>query len=416
MTGRGLLAGFGDGEIADMLGGVGRAGGADNVARAAGAGGAGANDALASAVWSCLTEPGDGAAGLLRLALGPAGALAALELPDDEIVRRLEARGAGEASRVDLTGARKRWEPRMSATAVRSAFRAASVLGVRLVVPGDAEWPAGLDDLGLHGPAALWIRGDAGALTARPGIAIVGSRAATGYGEHVAADLSDGLSTRGWSVFSGGAYGIDGMAHRTTVASDGLTVAIMAGGVDRYYPAGNADLLRRVAETGAVVAEAPCGTTPSRWRFLQRNRLLAATTAATVVVEAGHRSGALNTANHARALERPLGAVPGPVTSPASASCHRLLREGGAECVTSPDDVVALVTGGVLDDVARYGPGRDAPGEMRVLDALSTRSAQTDLDVARRSGLAAGEIRGILAVLELGGRAEERETGWVRCH
>ncbi|MDF2576486.1 MAG: dprA, partial [Agromyces sp.] len=164
-------------------------------------------------------------------------------------------------------------------------------------------------------------------------IALVGARAATGYGEHVTMEASAGLVDRGFAIVSGGAYGIDGMAHRAALASRGVTVAFLAGGVDRFYPLGHEALLARIADTGAVVSELPCGSAPTKWRFLQRNRLIAAAADATVVLEAGMRSGSLNTAGHAAALGRPLGAVPGPVTSPASAGCHRLLREFDAVCV-----------------------------------------------------------------------------------
>ena len=146
-------------------------------------------------------------------------------------------------------------------------------------------------------------------------------------------ESSAGLVDRGFTIVSGAAYGIDGMAHRAALASGGTTVAFLAGGVDRFYPLGHEALLGRIAEQGAVVAELPCGSAPTKWRFLQRNRLIAAATEATIVLEAGMRSGSLNTAGHAAALGRPLGAVPGPVTSPASAGCHRLLREYDAVCV-----------------------------------------------------------------------------------
>ena len=151
-----------------------------------------------------------------------------------------------------------------------------------------------------------------------------------------------GLSDRGFVIVSGGAYGIDAAAHRATLASGGVTVAFLAGGADRLYPAGNSELLRRIASEGVVAAELPPGSAPTRWRFLMRNRLIAAAASATVVVEAGHRSGSLNTAGHAAHMGRPLGAVPGSVLSPASAGCHRLIREYAATCVTTPDEMAEL--------------------------------------------------------------------------
>ena len=165
---------------------------------------------------------------------------------------------------------------------------------------------------GRRAPLALWIRGDArhfGRLDRS--VALVGARAATGYGEHVAMESAAGLSDRGFVIVSGGAYGIDAAAHRAALASEGVTVAFLAGGVDRLYPAGNSELLRRIASEGVLVAELPPGSAPTRWRFLMRNRLIAAAASATVVVEAGRRSGSLNTAGHAAQMGRPLGAVPG---------------------------------------------------------------------------------------------------------
>jgi DNA processing protein len=406
VTAAGGVAGFSDREIAELLAPI-RAEAnpvADSAAR---------REAFADAVWSCLVEPGDATAGVLRLALGSAAALLALHESDTAVERRLRDAGVPDPARLGLEAARARWAPRAVEGRLRGAFRSARVLGVRLVVADDPEWPGGLSDLGAHGPAALWVRGDPGVLVTGPSVALVGCRAATAYGEQVAAELADGLVSCGMAVHSGGAYGIDGMAHRAALAADGTTAAVMAGGVDRLYPAGHHDLLSRIAARGAVISELPCGTSPSRWRFLQRNRILAAITAATVVVEAGHRSGALNTAGHAAALGRPLGVVPGPVTSPASAGCHRLLREGGAACVTGADDVRQLVAP-TLDLGGDAGPMRLPPEQMRVLDALSSRRPRDEAVIASSSGLSVERVAGVLAVLELDGRAVEREGGWLR--
>jgi DNA processing protein len=223
-------------------------------------------------------------------------------------------------------------------------------------------------------------------------------------------EASAGLVERGYTVVSGAAYGIDGMAHRAALAGSGTTVAFLAGGVDRFYPAGHDALLGRIAELGAVVSELPCGAAPTRWRFLQRNRLIAAASSATVVVEAGMRSGSLNTANHAASLGRPIGAVPGPVTSAASAGCHRLLREGMAICVTDAADMAELVDGGVSASEPREQLDPDA---VRVIDALSSRSARRPDDIAARSGLGVRRVMAVLGVLALDGRVEENDRGWV---
>ncbi len=178
--------------------------------------------------------------------------------------------------------------------AVRQALRSAFDVGAQLVVPGDANWPVSLDDLGPHAPNALWVRGHADLLVREPRVSMVGARAASSYGEHVAAELSGDLAARGAVVVSGGAYGIDGAVHRAALGVGGATVAFLAGGVDRAYPMGHQRLLQQIAVEGAVVSEPPCGAAPTKWRFLARNRLIAALGQATVVVEAGWRSGSLN--------------------------------------------------------------------------------------------------------------------------
>lgn len=311
--------------------------------------------AAARVVWSTLVEPGDRVAGELIALAGPARALglamagAAAEHPHDGAA--IAAGGlarSGVAAPIpllaELPEALERWRPRLDLARAARAASAGRALGARLLLPEDAAWPALVDDLGEHAPVALWARGEPAILRA-PGGALVGSRASTPYGEGVAAELAAGLVERGCSVVSGGAYGIDGAAHRTALALGGLTVAVMAGGPDRLYPSGHTELLERIVDEGCLLAELPPGQAPTRWRFLQRNRIVAALSATTVVVEAGHRSGALSTANHASAIGRPLGAVPGPVTSQASAGCHRIIRESGAELVTSPAELAELMGG-----------------------------------------------------------------------
>ncbi len=352
----------------------------------------------AHAVWSCLTEPGDGVAGTLISEMGPVGALRV-------------ARESGGATSPSLDAGRRRWRARLAS--VDDAFDRARRVRARLVVPGSTLWPTAVDDLGVHAPRALWVRGHLDALAHDgPAIALVGARAATGYGEHVTGELAHRLAQRGVSIVSGGAYGIDGMAHRACLAAGGVTIAVLAGGVDRPYPAGHAELLSRIAAgPGVIVAEVPCGTPPTKWRFLQRNRLIAALSGATVVVEAGWRSGSLNTAGHAAALGRPLGAVPGPVTSAASAGCHRLLREYDARCVTSSDDACELIgAGGTVPET----PAGRTDDRTRVLDALSVRSPRSPDDVGLRAGFGADEVRGLLALLELDGRARRGPEGWSR--
>lgn len=378
----------------------------------------GIRDRFARATWTGIAEPGDRIAGLVVEALGAAEAL-------DGVVERwsaasfstaLEQSGADRPPELELQQAIERWQPRLVSAAALLAIRQAARFGARLLTPLSETWPAGVNDLGLHAPIALWCRGLPGALEALPqSIALVGARAATGYGEHVTMEASAGLVDRGYAIVSGAAYGIDGMAHRAALASRGQTVAFLAGGVDRFYPSGHDALLTRIAEAGAIVSELPCGAPPTKWRFLQRNRLIAAASGATVVLEAGWRSGSLNTAGHAAALGRPLGAVPGPVTSAASAGCHRLIREFDAVLVTNADEMAELnPIGEAGTPSVPDAPLGRSPEHTRVVDALSTRSPRTAPDIAARSGLSVSTVQSVLGILELEAVAVERERGWVK--
>lgn len=363
--------------------------------------------AAARAAWSTIVEPGDGVAGALIAHLGAPEALRAC------LEGGTAPPGATDIDPGTWREALARWQPRLGVRSVREALDTAHRNRVRLLLPDDPSWPTALDDLGHHAPLALWVRGDIAPLRAQPSVALVGARAATAYGEHVAIEFAAELSARGIAIVSGAAYGIDGAAHRATLAAAGTTLALLAGGADRAYPAGHTDLIGRIAASGAVVSEVPCGGAPTKWRFLQRNRLIAALGQATVVVEAGHRSGSLNTAGHAAALGRPLGAVPGPVTSAASAGCHRLLREFDARCVTSADDVVELLSGfDILDGLTIDSPATD--DSVRVRDALSARSWRTLDDIAARSGLSTRNVEAVLGLLALDGVAESSPAGWRR--
>lgn len=381
------------------------------------------DDLAARAVWSALVEPGDAVAGALVRMLGAGPALAWVTgagTPD-----RSALPGLSGPDRMRLAAAARRWAERAAALDTPAMFADLERVGAVLVGPDDGRWPAGLDDLGDAAPFVLWCRG---VLPDRPAVAVVGSRASTGYGERVAFDLAEGLVRRGATVVSGGAYGIDAAAHRGAILAGGPTVVVLAGGVDRSYPAGNARLFEEALATGgAVVSEVPPGALPTKSRFLQRNRLIAAVAGATVVVEAAWRSGALSTAHHAADLLRPVGAVPGPVTSAASAGCHRLLREGAAVCVTDADEVAELLPRvGTGRDGRAAGPDDDAPAGLvdpedadrldplcrRVHDALGTRAGAPEDVVARRAGVAPAEARGALGLLELAGLASRRGDLW----
>lgn len=216
--------------------------------------------------------------------------------------------------------------------------------GIASLIPSDAQWPRALDDLGDRAPYVLFVRG-ATSFLARPLndlITVTGSRAASAYGEHVAGELAGDLANRERVLVAGGAYGVEAAVHRAALAAGGDTIAVLAGGVDRPYPSGHRDLLDRLGDVGALVSELPPGAAPTRHRFLARSRLLGDMSAATVVVEAGARSGALRVAAEAHQLGRQVGAVPGPVTSATSHGPHELLRTGHARLVTSAADVEEL--------------------------------------------------------------------------
>ncbi|WP_217183786.1 DNA-processing protein DprA [Streptomyces sp. AC495_CC817] len=362
------------------------------------------DEVTARAAWGAIAEPGDADAGAVIRTLGAADALRAVRNRPDAMSRLMfDGRSPKDAT--------ARWQPRMDLRSVVAPIHAAARVGAELLVPGDDDWPIGVDDLGDHAPLALWVRGDTALLAATPRVAMVGARASSGYGEMLATEFAGELASSGAVIVSGGAYGIDGAAHRSALAVGGATVAVLAGGVDRPYPQGHQRLLHTIAERGAVVSEVPCGTAPTKWRFLARNRLIAAASDATVVIEAGWRSGSLNTAGHAAALGRPLGAVPGPVTSASSAGCHRLLREYDARCVTTAGEIRELW--GESSGVG--GPAhRDDPDQLRLLDALSTRTAVPVPELARRSGLATERVASLLGLLRLEGRVLGDERGWRR--
>jgi DNA processing protein len=269
-------------------------------------------------------------------------------------------------------------------------------------------------------PIALWVRG-----SARPAevferaVSVVGARAATGYGEHVAAELSYGLANLGVTVVSGAAYGIDGAAHRGVLAAEGLTVAVLGCGIDIGYPSGHTALLDRIARDGLVISEYAPGTVPARHRFLVRNRLIAALSTGTVVVEAGVRRGARNTAACASALGKELMAVPGPITSAMSAGCHELIRSGTAIPVSSVAEILESV--GRMGEGIGPGPDRQArPTDglsdeaLRVHEALGLRTGRGADRISVDSGLALDRVRALLPELELTSLAERTEDGWRR--
>ncbi|GLZ53581.1 DNA-processing protein DprA [Actinomycetospora sp. NBRC 106378] len=312
---------------------------------------------------------------------------------------------------------------------------AARALGARLLVPEDPAWPtaamAGFAGLPRHAewvaPLALWVRGPASvnglAATEARSVAVVGSRAASGYGKWVARDWSASFADAGLTVVSGAALGIDGEAHRGALAADGTTVAVLACGLDRAYPPSHGRLLEAIGSRGLIVSEYPVGAVPAKHRFLVRNRLIAALSTGTLLVESGRRSGAARTALAAQELGRPVLVVPGPVTSALSVGNHQLLRKGYATVVGSAADVVGdlapLDGRAPLDDPARDGAPAPTDGlsgaAVRVHGALRGHAPQTVPALARESGVLPRTVVGALDELVAAGLVvPDGERGWSR--
>ncbi|WP_436772978.1 DNA-processing protein DprA [Yinghuangia sp. YIM S09857] len=341
---------------------------------------------VARAALSRLAEPGDTALGAALRVHGP-----------HEVLRALQADGPlpTEFRRRDPDG----YRVRLGGPAAADDLAAVTRMGGRFVVPGDRYWPTQLDDLGDARPVGLWERGPVRLRHAvLRSVAVVGSRACTDYGTYVTHEMTSGLADGKWTVVSGGAYGIDGAAHRGSLACGGPTVAVLACGVDVAYPRGHERLLARIAETGTLVSELPPGCTPSRVRFVERNRVIAALARGTVVVEAAVRSGALVTARRARLLGRVVIGVPGPVTAPQSAGVHQLLREEETALVTSAAEVIENI-GVIGDDLAPCVEGPPQlwdtldPEPTRVLEAVPPHRPASESAIARDAGVGRTAVR-----------------------
>lgn len=323
-----------------------------------------AEERTARIILGIASEPGDAVTGRMIRTVGAS-----------ETVSRLLADEVPPGPDGDTW--QRRLAPRLDAAQTQRVLAETERHGMRVLIPGDAEWPAGIDALGYRAPVALWTKGNAGLLTGPlwDRLTITGARASTGYGDHVTTELVQSAVADSQLVLSGGAYGIDGAAHRSALASGGATVAVLAGGLDRPYPPGHTDLLTHVGKDGLLLSELPPGAAPTKWRFLQRGRLLAALSGTVLIAEAGYRSGTLHTAARAAELGRPVGAIPGPITSAASSGCHRLLRDGLATVITGYDDVRGLLDG--VRDGAHRAVRRTAGLEVDPLDT-PTPSAQRE--------------------------------------
>lgn len=331
----------------------------------------------------------------------------------------------------------------------------AAAVDARYLIPGDEQWPRALDDLGGRAPLGLWIRG--GWRTQAPAVSVVGARACTGYGNQAAGQLSADLARTGAVVVSGAALGVDGAAHRGALAVGGTTVAVLACGIDRSYPASHTALIEAIGQRGAVIAELPPGTSPTRFRFLARNRLIAALGLGTVVVEAAARSGSLVTARLAAELGRAVFAVPGPVTSRQSTGTNLLLCDGAVPALdarqvlaelgiepptgpavgqaarppTGPADgpsagaatvtPTGLVAGSATDPSAPLAAHRAPPIEldartMLVREALPTARSGRAADVlalAAETGLGPASVLASLGLLAAHGQAVKTGSGWA---
>lgn len=381
---------------------------------------------LARVALGCLVEPGSRELGLM---LRHEGAERALELvvtgrtTSSRLAGAVAARLADRGLPHTVDAARE-----LAVDMVLRAHR----LGARLVTPDDPEWPTQLNDLVLVSidgqgpgrrdtdpPVCLWVRGRPALDEALArSVAIVGSRASTAYGNSVASELGHGLAGLGWTVVSGGAFGVDAQAHRAAVGAGGLTVAVLACGIDVAYPVAHTVLFEHILDRGLLLTEWPPGSAPFKTRFLTRNRCIAAATRGTVMVEAGARSGARNTLTHARRLGRSAMVVPGPISSAMSVGCHLELRKTDTVLVTSVEEVVEEI--GAIGDLAPLPTGPTTPtdalteAEQKLLDAVLPRKLLTAEEIAANAGVSGTEARQTLPVLETAGFVVSTGEGTYR--
>jgi DNA processing protein len=386
----------------------------------------------ARAALNVLTDPGDVVLGALLRSAGPADVLEVVNsgCADPAAALRRSARSAdanghgddarsgASASRLLINRTIERWRVRRPEVPPAARLDAWEQAGLRIVCPGEAEWPTQLDDLGDGRPVVLWLRGTADLRFAcLRSVSVVGSRAASAYGSHVATELSAELAGLGWTIISGGAFGIDTCAHRGALAVSGSTAAVLASGLNFGYPKGNSDLFAAIAHAGVLVSECPPDRRPTRPGFLVRNRVIAALSRGTLVVEAAARSGALNTARHARELNRLVMAIPGPITSEHSAGCHELIRESGAALVTGTRDILELVAplgeDGAGPDREPVVPADDLdPVTASVLGAVASRTGRGPATIATTAGVDLDTALRSLGLLAATGYVERCDQGW----
>ncbi|GAB3835417.1 DNA-processing protein DprA [Kribbella italica] len=362
-------------------------------------------DRLARAALSRVIEPGD-----------PATLKTFADLEPLEIWELLRTKAPGL----------ERWSSRLAKVSPEGDLARAHSAGARFVIPGDDEWPDQIEVLTEAGqqarrggtPYGLWVRGTPNLRTLlKSSVAIVGARACSSYGENAAAELAGGLGDHGTTIVSGGAYGIDAAAHRGALASTGTTIAVLACGVDIPYPRSNESLFHRIVGEGLLVSELPPGCSPTKLRFLARNRLIAATTQGTVVVEAAIRSGALNTANWSEQCGRPVLAVPGPITSRMSEGTHLLIRERNATVATSVADILEAIS--PLGEHLTSYPHTPATPEdaldhdlRRTLDAVPVLRPSPSTRIANVAGLDHDTVQECLETLAQANLITYEDSGW----
>lgn len=341
-------------------------------------------------------------------------ALSALDPGDGQYIKMLRQK-LGEAI--------ERWRRRSKYLQPEAALQYIEKLGGSFLIPEDPRWPSALADLEGSAPLGLWTLGNVSVPPVGSSLAIVGSREATPYGDKATTILVEHARGIGLTVVSGGAYGIDATAHRAALEHSGEgipTVAVLAGGLDRLYPAGNTRLLQQIATAGLLITEMPPGMRPNRYRFLNRNRLIAALAATTIVVEARYRSGALSTANHAHDLGRTVGAVPGPISLPTSAGCHRLIKETPTLLIDDPTDLDAFYGSPTKPSPASTAAENQRNydildlAEMLVFDALPVSTPASLSHLTGLTGLPVPQITGILTRLERYGLAVHAASGWKK--
>ncbi|MCF8548861.1 MAG: DNA-protecting protein DprA [Pontimonas sp.] len=301
-----------------------------------------AHELRARTAWGLMAEPADVLAWHLHHELGAREALdmvlhpTALRGLQDRLSARTEQ---WRALPQKLSEYRARYSP----ARVRLALETQAVHEISAISPDHPWWPQGLADLGHRGPTTLWVKGSLHQAMAAQAVAIVGSSTPSRAGRQAALAVSDVALERGLALVGGGTRGIATDVHRRAVNRGGISVAVMAGGLENTYPPDNASLFARLLQRGALVSEAPCTVEPTMSRFLARNRLVAALGAGVVIVQAEYRSGAISVGYHAASIGRHVGVVPGSWHDTLSAGCWRIYRECGAIVLTDPAEL-SLVT------------------------------------------------------------------------